>query len=229
MARNENLKRHERYYFVTKGLIKKDLLDISCIFTQYEIDIVYKADDYETNDINTVIKVCEENNITSLHAHSYPNKDGYYVSLHIIGEFSSWDVSFPPDGSIKERAVAAQLFGDIKKILDVRRERLPQIPWSTLRDVLVFVPIFLLSIKVIFPTFIYGYSEILRISIYAAIFNYLLAMIQTRRVLRRVIFVKPTLRERLGAAKGWIGATVAAAAISLTIESLLKYLYHLFS
>ena len=153
MADNDILKKNEIYYFVTRGLRKKDLLEISKIFSQYEVDVIYRVDDYEVNDIESVIKICEQKNITSLHAHSYPRADGCFVSLHIIGEFSSWDVSFPPKGSVKERAVAAQLFGDIKKILDVRKEIFPRMPWSTLRDILVFIPIMLLSLKVIFPTF----------------------------------------------------------------------------
>lgn len=227
MADYDILKRHKIYYFATKGLTKKDLIEIASILAQYEIDAVYKVNDYETNDINSVIKICEEKKISSLYVHSHPNEDAYHVSLHIIGEFSSWEVSFPPKGGVKERAVASQLFGDIKSILDTRREAFPKIPWSTLQNVLVFFPIFLLSVKVVFPTFIYDYLDMLRITIFAAVFNYSLELIKDRRILRRVIIVKPTLWERLSAARGWIGATIAAAAISIAFENALLYFYKL--
>lgn len=229
MSADTILKSHQSFYFGTKGLSKDDILKIDSIFKDYEVDVVYRVDEYESADVKSIIELCERTSATSLHANNPADKKHPYVSLLVNGPLSSWEVFYPKEGTVKDRAALAQLFNEVEKILRSRRELFPRLPWNTLRDVAVFVPIAFLSAKVIFPGVYYDYSDILRVTIFTAVFNYLIALIQVRRYFRRVIIVKPPFRDRLRTIINWVLVTIAASIISSTSETALEFVSKYFS
>lgn len=229
MTANEITKSEQRFYFGTRGLTKDDILKIHDIFRKYDIDITYGVNEYKTTEVQSLIEICEISSASSMLANNLSDKDNSYVSLHVNAELSSWIVLFPREGGVKERAVVTQLFNEVKEVLVRRQVFFPRAPWKNLRDVIVFIPIVFLTTKVIFPSFHYEYLEILSITIFAAVFNYLISFFEIRRLTRRVIVVKPSLWVRLKAFRFWILATLAAAIISYASEKALEFISQYFA
>lgn len=223
------MKSEERFNFGTRGLTKNDILKIDDIFRKYNIDITYEVGEYKTKEVQSLIGICETNSASSMLANNLFDKENYYVSLHVNAELSSWITLFPREGGIKERAVVTQLFNEVKEVLVRRQVFLPRAPWKTLRDIVVFIPMILLTTKVIFPTLHYEYLEILRFTIFCAIFNYLFSFFEIRRIMRRVIIVNPSLWVRLKTFRFWILATIAAAIISKLSERALEIISKYFA
>lgn len=232
MSTNGIPRNHKIFHFGTKGLTRDDIIKIDNIFKTYELNIIYRVDEFESNDIQSIIELCQRTSATSLHATNPKDvMDGKnpYVSLHILGPLSSWEMYYPKEGTIKDRAAATQLFSEVKNILIARREFFPRRPLNALRDIAVFTPVSLLSAKIIFPKLSYDYSDILRITVFAAVLSYLIAFIEVRRYFRRVIVVKPPSRDRLRSAITWILATIAASLIGGISEKVLELLSKHFS
>ena len=229
MSTDKLLRSHKRFLFGTKGLTKNDVIKIDSIFKTYEIDIVYKVDEFKSNDVQSIIELCEQTSATSLHANNPMNVKNPYVSLLINGPLSSWEIFYPKEGTVKDRAAVTQLFSEVKDVLIVRQEFFPRPPWNALRDVVVFIPIFFLSAKIIFPNLHYDYSQILRVTVFAAVFNYLIAFIEVRRYFRRAIVVNPSSRDRLRTAGNWILVTIAASLITTASEKALELIAKHFS
>lgn len=214
-------KNEREYYFGVKGLYPEDIIFIENTIKKYGAIANYRVGNTEFDSVDDFIEYCQAHKSThfsitrSLKATEFP-----YFSLFIGGSLSSWAVMAPEGVEPRDLAISNQLFQEVKNCLEKRREFIPRLPWRIAIDVLILVPIFLLSAKIIHPSFPYGYAEILKFTLLSAFVNYSFAWIERRRWNRSAIIVRSRRLSRVfekwpEIVVGAIGATASVAIVEI--------------
>lgn len=218
-----NIIDERNYFFGVKGLYPEDVKFIDGVIKKYGAVANYRVGNMEFDDVDKFIEYCQAHRSTHFSVtRSLKSAENPYFSLFIGGLLSSWEVTAAEGVSPRDLAVSNQLFQEVKNCLEKRREFIPRLPWRVAIDILVLVPIFLLSAKIIYPSLPYGYAEILKFTLFSAFINYSFSFIELRRWTRSAIISRSRFLARVFEKWPEIIVAVIGATASVAIVEIVK-------